>query len=105
MNDLNWLQEQILDFMSVIEQNLRSTTYANDRAVYLTDLATAAKWLVRLHKNVPPERVAGEIVSAQTDKYFGDYWRQGKWGDEEVKALKNLQDAIRNHSTLQLLVA
>ncbi len=95
-----WLREQLTDFMSVVEENLRATTYANDRPVYMADLAQIAEWLVKLHKGVPPADVASEIIAPQTDKYFGDYWRQGKWGNNEAAALKKLQDAIRSHSAL-----
>jgi hypothetical protein len=96
-NNSEWLREQIIEFMSVVEENLSSTTYAIDRSVYMADLALLAQWLVKLHKKVPPAEVASEIISPQTDKRFGDYWRQGKWGENEAAALKSLQDAIRSY--------
>lgn len=97
VNSSEWLRERIIEFMSVVEENLSSTTYANDRSVYMADLALLAKWLVKLHKKVPPTEVATEIVSPQTDKRFGDYWRQGIWGENQAAALKSLQDAIRSY--------
>ena len=96
-NSLEWLRERIIEFMSVVEENLSSTTYTNDRSVYMADLALIAKWLIKLHKKVPPAEVAEEIINPQTDKQFGDYWRQGKWGENEAAALKALQDAIRSY--------
>lgn len=96
-----FLEQQILEFMSVIEECLKSTSYADDRPVYLKDMAKAASWLIRLHKKVsPPLEIAQEIISTQTDKYFVDYWRQGEWGDREAKALKNLQEEIQKHYSL-----
>jgi hypothetical protein len=98
--DYQFLQEKILEFIAVIETCLKSTTYADDRPVYLSDIASAASWLIKLHKGAPPVEVAREIISPKTDKQFGDYWRQGDCGDREAKALKNLQDHVKKYYSL-----
>lgn len=98
MNDYNlWLENQIMNFMTVVEDCLHSTIYANDRSVYKQDIGLIAKWLTSLHKGVSAKEIANEIINVQTDKYFGDYWRQGIWGEKEMNALKNLQKEIRSH--------
>jgi hypothetical protein len=98
--DYKFLQEHIIEFMSVIEKCLHSTSYANDRSVYTKDIARAASWLIKLHKGIFPLEVAQEIIDPKTDKDLGDYWRQGEWGDYEAKALKSLQEQIRKHFSL-----
>ena len=67
---------------------------ANDRPVYFRDIATAASWLVKLHHGAWTKDVIGEINSPQTDKIFGDYWRQGEWGNREAKALERLRTVV-----------
>jgi hypothetical protein len=90
-----WLQEKILEFIVIIEDCLSSTTYANDRSIYINDIAIAAKWLVKLHKKESIVDICREIVSTETSKYFGDYWRQSPWGDNEMKALNILQGKVK----------
>lgn len=99
-SDYKFLQRQILEFMSIIEECLKSTSYASDRAVYLKDMARAASWVIKLHKETSSLEIAREIINPETDKYFGDYWRQGEWGDREAKALKNLQEQVQKHYSL-----
>lgn len=98
--NLKWLETRILDFMSVIENCLNSSTYADDRPIYTKDLAEAAKWLLKLHRKIPPTEVASEITSSSTSKFFGDYWRQGQWGDMESQALSDLQASTKKHFNL-----
>lgn len=92
--DLQWLREKILEFMTIIENCLASTNYANDRPIYTSDLAMASKWLIKLYKNESIADICSEILSAETGKYFGDYWRQGPWSDNEAEALKSLREQI-----------
>lgn len=89
------LQQHIVAFIAEIEACAKATTFANDRPVYIQDIAAAASWLVKIYHGVSTADVVGEIKSPQTDKAFGDYWRQGEWGDREAKALKRLRDAVR----------
>jgi hypothetical protein len=94
--DIQWLREKILEFMITIEDCLISTTYTEDRSLYASDLATAARWLIKLHKKEPLINICLEIVSPNTSKYFGDYWKQGSWGDNEMKSLDILQEQIKS---------
>jgi hypothetical protein len=96
MVDKTWLQEQIIGFMVVVLDCLSSTTYANDRAAYQHDITLIAEWLAELHKGAPASDVAGSIIDRQTDKSFGDYWKQGEWGNNELKALKSLQATLED---------
>lgn len=91
-----FLTSNILDFLSVLDKCLSETTYAQDRPIYASDMATAASWLVRLHQNQSPADVANIIIDSSTTKYFTDYWRQGDWGKLQAKALKELQDSIKS---------
>lgn len=88
------LQQHIIAFIAEIEACAKSTSFATDRPLYHQDIVTAASWLVKISRGVPTADVAAEIKSPQTDKAFGDYWRQGEWGDREAKALKRLRDAV-----------
>ena len=98
--DAQWLQEKILDFMITIEDCLISTTYTSDRTLYTNDLATAARWLIKLYKKEPIINICCEIVSTKTSKYFGDYWKQGSWGNNEMKSLNILQEQIKSKFNL-----
>ncbi|MFH2124595.1 MAG: hypothetical protein ABIJ50_14075 [Pseudomonadota bacterium] len=85
---------KILDFMAVIHECYSNTTFANDRSVYAKDLATAMGWIVELRAGINNQIVKDKIFSSVTEKHFGDYWRQGDWGDKEANALKKLKDSI-----------
>ena len=88
------LIQKILDFMTVIHECYSDTTFVSDRSVYAKDIAAAMGWIVELKGGVDAEKVAAKILSPDTDKHFGDYWRQGDWGDKEANALKKLKDSI-----------
>lgn len=88
------LTEKILAFMAVIHACHAETTFANDRSVYAQDLMAAMGWLAALRAGTSAADVAAEINSPQTDKQFGDYWRQGEWGDKQAAALKKLQSSV-----------
>lgn len=88
------LQKHIITFIAEIEDCARSTSYASDRPIYNQDIATAASWLVKLNQGVAVADVIGEINSKQTDKMFGDYWRQGEWGSREATALERLRTVV-----------
>jgi len=92
--DSDRLIQQILGFMTVIYECYSNTTFANDRSVYTQDLATAMGWIVELRAGADVKSVRDKILSPATEKHFGDYWRQGDWGDKEAKALKQLKDSI-----------
>ena len=89
------LTQEILDFMVVIHECYSNTTFANDRSVYAKDLAIAMGWIAELRAGAGVKNVRDEILSPTTDKHFGDYWRQGNWGNKEASALKELKDNIR----------
>jgi len=92
--DSEQLIQKILGFMTVIHECYSSTTFANDRSVYAQDLAAAMGWIVELRAGADVKSVRDEILSPATEKHFGDYWRQGDWGDKEANALKRLKDSI-----------
>jgi hypothetical protein len=94
-NSKKWLKGKILEFMIAIDESLSSTTYAVDRNIYTKDLAAAARWLIKLYKGVPLTQICEDILSNQTNKYFGDYWRHEPWGENEAVALSILQEQIR----------
>jgi hypothetical protein len=77
------LQNHIVAFIAEIEACAKFTTFANDRPVYLRDIATASSWLVKIYQGVSSAKVIEEIQSPQTDKALGDYWRQDEWGERE----------------------
>lgn len=85
------LEQQILDFMVAVHQCYANTNFAEDRSVYAQDLAEAMGWIAELRSGVDAEKIAEEMLGPATAKHFGDYWRQGEWGDKEADALKNLK--------------
>jgi hypothetical protein len=91
-----WMRDKIIGFMIIIDDCLNSTTYSDDRPIYMGDLVAAAKWLMSLYKGEPIIQIYSEILSHKTNKHFGDYWRQGPWGEKEASALALLQEQIRN---------
>jgi hypothetical protein len=95
MNDKKWLMDKILEFMSILDDCLRSTTYADDRPIYTNDLAVASAWLIKLYKGVCLVDIYNDIISDHTSKQFTDYWRQGLWGETESRAITALQGDIR----------
>ncbi len=54
----------------------------------------AMGWIAALQADKSAAEVVSEIKSPQTDKQFGDYWRQGEWGDMQADALKKLQSSL-----------
>ena len=92
--DSDQLTQKILGFMAVIHECYSNTTFANDRSVYAQDLAAAMGWIVELRAGADVKSVRDKILSPATEKHFGDYWRQGDWGDKEADALKQLKDSI-----------
>lgn len=88
------LEQQILDFMVAVHECYANTNFAEDRSVYAQDLAEATDWIAKLRSGTDAEEVAEEILSPATAKHFGDYWRQGDWGDKEAEALKKLKASI-----------
>ena len=75
-----WLQEKIIEFMIIIDDCLSTTTYSNDRSIYMSDLVAAARWLMKLYKGEPVINICREILDDKTNKHFGDYWRQDSVG-------------------------
>ena len=96
-NENRAIERQIIEFLAVIEDCLKSTTFAADRAVFQQDIPVVASWLTAMHRGTEVNKVIDQILDPQTDKYFGDYWRQGDWGEKEMSALKDLQTALQNY--------
>ncbi len=88
------LVQKVLDFMTVIQDCFANTNFSDDRSVYAQDLAAAMSWIVELRGSGNIESVKAKILSPETGKHFGDYWRQGDWGDKEAHALKKLRESL-----------
>lgn len=86
--------QAILDFIELIYECHASTKFTEDRAMYAQDLIEAVGWLIRLRQGDEIANVTEEILSAQTAKHFGDYWRQGTWGDIEAAGLRKLKERL-----------
>lgn len=91
----NELIDEILNFMIIIYSCYCKTTYVEDRNIYAQDLASAMSWIVDLNKGIDNMMVVKKILSSDTEKHFGDYWRQGEWGNKEADALQNLKDKCK----------
>ncbi len=85
--------QEILDFMAVIRECYSNTNFANDRSIYAQDLVAAMGWIIDLRSGDSVEDVVSKIRSSETEKHFGDYWRQGDWGEKEGAALKKLKSS------------
>ncbi|MGH8551399.1 MAG: hypothetical protein ACRERU_22885 [Methylococcales bacterium] len=80
--------------MVVVHECYQNTNFADDRAVYAQDLMEAMGWIVELRVGRNVRMIVDKILSPATAKHFGDYWRQGNWGDKEANALKMLKDSL-----------
>lgn len=87
----NWLVQRILDFMVVMYECYTNTTHTEDRMVYAKDIAIAMGWIVKVRSGDDLQEIVHQILGPETDKYFGDYWRQGEWGEKELEALEDLK--------------
>ena len=87
----NKLLRKILTFMTVIYECYSNTNFAEDRSIYAQDLTEAMGWVVDLLNKKKVEFVVANIKSLETEKYFTDYWRQGKWGEKENTAFASLK--------------
>ena len=90
-----WLRDRVIDFAGSLEDCYRETTFAQDRPIFAKDIAAATSWIVELHRGEEPETIVERILSTETDKQFGDYWRSGEWGERSANALEELRNAIR----------
>jgi hypothetical protein len=91
-----WLVNKIVEFISLVKHCLDSTTVEVDRKLFAQDIEVAEGWLVRLDLGNRYDEVSAEILSSQTGKQFGDYWKQSPYGDLEMDALESLRAAIRD---------
>lgn len=85
------LQDALIKFLGELLECLNGTTFSSDRPIYLQDIAITSSWIVDLSHNQNERSVAEKIVDSSTSKQFGDYFRQGEFGDKEAEALKSLQ--------------
>ena len=53
-------------------------------------------WIVELQNGTEVSKIIEHICAPQTDKHFGDYWKQGAWGEKEIHALKRLREDIQS---------
>jgi len=90
------LLNAVLDFLTTIEECYSSTPFAEDRAVYAADIALVTRWITVIRKQNENETksLIREIFSTQTDKALTDYWRQGRWGEQEIAGLAQLRKSI-----------
>lgn len=95
--DVIWLQNSIIEFISILEDCMLNTTYEKDKEIYKNDIINATIWLIKLHKGTVISDVAKEISDSQTSKIFTDYWRNGKWGEIQGAALFKLQNKIKEY--------
>jgi len=89
------LHDALIRFLDVLLKCLHGTSYAMDRPIYLQDIAVVASWIVDLSKKVEEKVIVKQIISHSTNKQFGDYFRQGEFGEKEAEALKQLQNHAR----------
>lgn len=93
-----WLRDRVVEFLGVLQDCLRETNYTQDRIAFTKDVVAAATWVVDLHRGRSADSVKTEILAPQTDKTFGDYYRQGEWGKRSSDALQTLRDAVRSRN-------
>jgi len=51
-------------------------------------------WIVDLRSGMSVELVVDRIVSGESEKHFGDYWRQGIWGERHATAFQELKRGL-----------
>lgn len=90
-----WLTEQVLNFMAIVSDCYRETSYAPDRSVYATDMAVAMRWVADLRRDVDVETVCEDILGDTSTKYFNEYYRSGEWGERHNEAFAAMQKTIK----------
>lgn len=88
------LESRILDFMTVVYDSYKNTTFSGDRHSYARSMAVAMGWIVKLRRGTDVAAVIDEILSGQTDKAMTDYWLGGEWGLYLGRALGALRTSI-----------
>ena len=89
-----WLRDELESFAQFIEQCLAHTKFDIDKPSYRRDLEMVNNWINALNDGQDPMAVARQIIDPQVDKIFGDYFKQGTWGEREISNLKKLQHLI-----------
>ena len=94
--DQQELERELIKFSLLIEECYSSTTFANDRALYAKDLVTVIGWLRKLRNGIGAQDLISEISDPKTDKFFGDFWKNGEWADKELAGLAELRLNIKS---------
>lgn len=90
------LRNELVVFAGFIEQCRNNTEFADDRVLYSKDLSLVEGWIATLNSEQNIPQLIDAILSPQTDKSFGDYWKKGDWGKLELEALGTFQNSVRN---------
>ena len=85
----------IVRFTQKTLERYNETNYAEDRVAFQRDIVTCANWFVEAYNSVNVEEVITKILDSSSAKYILDYYKQGKWGDEQAKAFVHLQDEVK----------
>ncbi len=89
-----WLRDRVVEFLGILQDCLRETKYTQDRVAYTQDVVSAASWIVDLHRGRSADSLKTEILAPETDKTFGDYYRQGEWGKRSSDGLQALREDV-----------
>jgi hypothetical protein len=94
MNDKKILLGAVLKFLNITYQCYIGTNYADDRIAFQSDIALCAKWILDIENNIDIQMIVSDILDTSTAKHILDYYKQGKFGDEQALAFVSLKKEV-----------
>jgi hypothetical protein len=94
MNYQEILMRAVLKFLNVTYQCYKSTNYTEDRIAFQSDIALCAKWVLDIDNNEEIQIIISDILDESTVKYILDYYKQGKYGDDQAVAFEEFKKEV-----------
>lgn len=84
----------VMEFMKITYQCYTGTNYADDRVAFQSDIALCAKWILDIDNNNDIQKTIEDILDSSTVKHILDYYKQGKFGDEQAAAFEKFKKEV-----------
>ena len=79
MNNVKRIEDALTEYVSVLDDSLGHTSYANDRHIYVGHLAAAAIMYAMLHRGEPLSRLKEKVAEERHNYGWG--YLQGSEGE------------------------
>lgn len=94
MNHKEILLKSVLKFLNVTYNCYKSTTYTEDRIAFQSDITLCAKWVLDIENNEEIQKIISDILDESTVKHILDYYKQGKYGDDQAVAFEDFKKEV-----------